>query len=131
MSKLFVAVGIASALAAGSMAAGSTPSANTPATAGDRNLSCEVRATRTGNGVQLAALVHAHRPASGEYDLVITKLGAGGSSDISQGGEFAVAAGSTSVLGTAELGLEEHARFTARLTLHDAGGNTCAHEIKS
>lgn len=94
------------------------------------SMHCEIRATRTASGVRLEAIAHGIASATGEYSLVVTKNGAAGSSDISQGGEFDAASGETS-LGVAEIGLERGASFDAHLSVRDAFGEECETELRS
>lgn len=100
------------------------------ATLMSENMHCEIRATRTAGGVRLEAIAHGIASATGEYSLVVTKSGSGGSSDISQGGEFDAASGETS-LGVAEIGLERGASFDAHLSVRDAFGEECETELRS
>jgi glucose/arabinose dehydrogenase len=88
-------------------------------------VSCEVRSRRTANGVLIQARAFADRDVSGEYDLVITKSGAAGSSDISQSGALDLAAGASALLGENEISVERGARVRAVLTLRDETGQLC------
>lgn len=128
MSKFLIAMGTLGALAIGT--AGAMPPAPSLG-AGESPVSCELKLKRTSDGVQLEAWVRALRATAGEYQLIVTKIGPAGSSDVSQGGEFAVGAGSATVLGSTEFGLEPRARLRARLTLSDRHGRLCRHEIES
>ena len=49
---------------------------------------CEIRAETDGRGVVLEGLVFADVPLTGTYRFRISQRGAGGSSQINQGGEF-------------------------------------------
>ncbi len=88
-------------------------------------VTCEVRSRRTANGLLIQARAFADRDISGEYDLVITKSGRAGSSDISQSGALDLAAGSSVLLGENEISVERGARVRATLTLRDDGGQLC------
>jgi hypothetical protein len=88
-------------------------------------VSCEIRSRRTPNGVLIQARAFADDDISGEYDLVITKSGGGGSADISQSGAVDMSAGSSATLGENEISLERGARVRAVLTLRDASGQLC------
>lgn len=77
----------------------------------DDAATCEVRSRRTANGLLIQARAFADRDISGEYDLVITKSGRAGSSDISQSGALDLAAGSSVLLGENEISVERGARF--------------------
>ena len=89
------------------------------------DISCDVRSRRTANGVLIQARAFAERAFDGEYDLVITKTGGGGSADINQGGPVSLDAGSSVTLGENEIGLERGARVHATLTLRDDSGQIC------
>ena len=88
-------------------------------------VTCEVRARRTANGLLIQARAFADRDISGEYDLVITKSGRAGSSDISQSGALNLSAGSSALLGESEISVERGARVRAVLTLRDDSGQLC------
>ena len=53
--------------------------------------------------VRVEGVVEALRPVAGSYDLTLRQSGAGGSSDIRQGGMFDLAEGETMRLGEATL----------------------------
>ncbi len=88
-------------------------------------VTCEVRSRRTANGLLIQARAFADRDISGEYDLVITKTGRAGSSDISQSGALDLSAGSSALLGESEISVERGARVRAVLTLRDDSGQLC------
>lgn len=85
-------------------------------------LSCDIRATRTSRGLRLEAVAHAERAVHGTYDFTITAQGAGGSSDVAQGGLVDLVPGQRAALGVAEI---PDGPFRAVLTLTDAGGELC------
>lgn len=92
-------------------------------------VTCEVRARRTANGLLIQARAFADRDITGEYDLVITKSGSAGSSDISQSGALDLVAGSSALLGENEISVEGGARLRAVLTLRDDSGQLCRHRF--
>lgn len=91
---------------------------------------CMVRRTPTLHGVRLEALARGDREAYGDYEFVVTKDGAGGSSDIVQGGEFDLSAGEQ-LLGEAEFSMGRRDYYRARLVLRDGGGVVCRDELRS
>jgi hypothetical protein len=95
-----------------------------------QRLSCDIDVRRTSHGIRVTPIVHAVRSVSGEYSLVITKSGAGGSSDVSQGGPFDAARGQTVELGTSEFMMERGAKFRAVLKVR-AGGEVVCRDIRS
>lgn len=94
-------------------------------------VSCDIEATRISGGVRLEAFAHLADASFDlmDYEFVITKHGAGGSSDIMQGGELTNEAEQS--LGAVDLSLERGARYRAELTLRDSEGEVCATEIRS
>jgi hypothetical protein len=84
---------------------------------------CEVRVDDVAGGKRLQAVAFATFPASGEYDLVVSKSGGGGTSNTSQGGEFEVGAGTEATLSEVTLG--GGGSFTAELTVSWSGGTSC------
>jgi hypothetical protein len=97
----------------------------------DRAVDCDVRVARSARGVALRGILRANTAASGDYRFVVTKSGGGGSSDISQGGPFALAAGEEAVVGSADLSMERGARWRAVLTLERDGVVICRREARS
>ena len=92
-------------------------------------VSCEVRVQPTANGVFIQAVAHSARPFEGDYELVITKSGGGGSSDVTQSGPFSAAAGETVTLGSTEL--SAGGRFRTALVVRDQAGEVCRQERRS
>jgi hypothetical protein len=87
-------------------------------------LSCEVRATKVSGGILLEALASAGAEIAGEYEFIISKTGPGGSSDVSQGGEFEVGPGREALLGEVTLG-SEGGSVEAVLTVRTPDGASC------
>lgn len=108
---------VASALAAAQYASAEAP-----------GFGCEIYRARTLHGLRLEASAigfeNALEPL--EYEFIVTKRGAGGASDIVQGGEVTEAE-----LGVVELSLEPGDRFEATLVLSDSQGEVCAAEASS
>ncbi len=130
-----------SAAAPATVAASSSPSGAMPAPPAaaptatraqyDSAAWCDVRVTPTRNGAAFEALASADAWSAVEYELVITKRDAGGSSDIVQSGDAELRAGETQTLGEAELSLERGARFRATLVVSEAGYEICSAEARS
>jgi hypothetical protein len=95
------------------------------------NVACEIKTAPTSHGMAISAVLHADRALSGGYELVVTKSGASGSSDVTQSGAFDAVAGESVQLGGAEIGLERGDSVHAMLTLTDANGNVCRQELRS
>lgn len=91
-------------------------------------LGCEINVARGSGGVSLSGVVHANKDVEGSYAFRITKSGGGGSSDISQSGDFSVAAGSSESVGSVSLGGD--GSYRARLDIRTPLGSTsCSQRI--
>ena len=121
MMKLMMiggALAMASACASPAVHASPAPSAG----------ACEIRETRTPDGIRLEAVAHADRAIQGGYDFAITAQGSGGASDITQAGQVDLSAGRSATVGAAEI---SNGRYRAVLTLTDAHGELCRRERQS
>lgn len=107
-----------------SLALGTAAMAEKPSS----DLVCEIRSSPSGSGLRLEAVALARSAMSGEYEFVITKRGGGGSSNVSQGGDFQTGPGEETVLGEVTLGPGEGASVKAVLTVTGADGvASCEH----
>ena len=95
-----------------------------------QKFTCYIEVSRTSRGVRVTPVVHANRSLSGNFTLVVTKDGADGSSDISQGGEFDARRGERVELSSSEFSMERGAKFRAVLKVR-AGGNEVCRDIRS
>lgn len=66
-------------------------------------LRCALERSQSGGSVLIEGRLEAVKPVFGSYDLAITRSGSAGSARIAQGGDFALAAGETALLGSATL----------------------------
>jgi hypothetical protein len=107
------------------------PAAHAPVHAALADVRCSIRTRRTSHGVELEAFARSNAPAMGEYEFIITKEDAGGSSDIVQGGAFDLNGGGSQSLGLSEISVERGGRYRARLVLSDSGGVICREEVRS
>lgn len=87
--------------------------------------SCDIDIDRTSSGIRVTPIIRADKSMAGEYSLVITKSGASGSSDISQGGPFDAARGERVRLGASEFSMERGAKFRAVLKVRAGGREVC------
>lgn len=94
-------------------------------------VACDVRVERSAHGVLLRGVAHARAAEHGDYSFVVTKSGGGGSSDISQGGEYALTPGAEAVLGSADLSMERGARWRAVFVLEKSGVEICRRDVRS
>ncbi len=98
-------------LAAGSGTGSTTPNDEPP-------LNCEIAVSKGRHGHTYEGRVTANQTVRGTYELSITKRGGGGSSMISQSGEFYVPAGRTDSLGQATFGGLPPSSVKAELTVY-------------
>lgn len=96
----------------------------------EARLTCAIDVERTPRGIRVTPVVWSDRAVSGEYSLVVTKSGSGGSSDISQGGPFDAARHERVALSASEFSMERGARFKAVLKVRADGREVCR-EISS
>jgi len=101
------------ALLAPAVDAGAAPAAG---------VTCEIRVVKRGRNMELKGIVHAAKATTGTYSFKIGNAGDGGSSVISQGGDFALAAGESEVVGEATLSDADGLR--ARLSVSTGEGTT-------
>ncbi len=131
MPKHVIAIAALSALLACAATAASEDSSGPEAINRPSGAGCEVRLTPTPQGLRIEALALFSSPMSGEYDLVITKDGPSGSSDVSQGGPFEALANAELTLSAAEFGLARGDHYSARLLLRNESGVLCRDERRS
>ena len=91
----------------------------------DESLFCDIKVVKTSHGVRITPIVRSDRFVSGEYSIVITRKGGGGSSDISQGGPFDAPRGVKQELGSSEISLERGSSFHAGLKVRANGREVC------
>jgi hypothetical protein len=103
-------IGLGAACAAPGSAGGKMPGVAGP-------LVCEIVVSGPRNAPSFAGEVRADRPVSGSYRMEIRSSGAGGSTLISQSGEFHAAPGAPARLGQATLS-GDPARYHAELELY-------------
>lgn len=89
----------------------------------DGPLRCEILTDTSDGMISLEGVVHAASALAGTYSFTVRSSGAGGSSDIEQGGAFEAAKGETVSLG--EMSLGSGASLDASLTV-TAEGRTVA-----
>jgi hypothetical protein len=80
------------------------------------DVQCQIRASPTGNGIELEAIVASETPLSGTYQFDVRKAGNAGTSSSAQSGDFD-AVSSEAVVGIVDLGLEPGATYDAELVV--------------
>jgi hypothetical protein len=63
------------------------------------DVTCEIRSSQSSGGLRLKAVATSRARTTGEYDLVVVKSGVGGTSEVTQGGEFEADPGKEAILG--------------------------------
>jgi hypothetical protein len=96
---------------------------NVDAGQGGAGMRCEIAVKKRGGGVELAGVVHASAPVQGSYVLTVTKSGSGGSSDISQSGDFSAGPGKPGYLGNVMIG-GDGGSYVAKLRVTGDGGSS-------
>jgi hypothetical protein len=104
----------------------SSQSHGTVAAQASVDVGCEIRTTKVSGGVRLEGVVFARKPATGEYEFVVSKSGGGGTSNSSQSGDFELGARQESVVGEVMLGGGGSSK--AHLTVRWDGGRTSCSE---
>lgn len=108
------------------LAAGSNAASNSN-TASNLPLNCEIAVSKGRYGNTYEAIVHANMAVRGTYALNISKRGGGGSSTISQSGDFTLAAGKSETVGQATFGGTPASNVNAELTVRWNGQKmTCS-----
>lgn len=137
MASRELRMGVVAAMAlAGLIAAGANVAAasKSPGTASDTRtdaMRCDIRQSLQGGAIILEPIVQVDRSVSGAYSLSLSGGGAGGSSSISQGGDFTAAAGRTTTLGRLSVGADG-AAYSVRLKVTADGTSvTCARRVTS
>lgn len=95
----------------------------------DESVSCEIRTSRTSNGVLIEGRAFADRDIFGDYALTIIKSGSS-SAELSQSGALDLEAGEAATLGQNEISIERGSRVRAVLTLSDDSGQICRDTLR-
>jgi hypothetical protein len=83
-------------------------------------IQCEIHVAEHGGTVDLEAMVRVTATTDGTYEFTISGGGADGNSDIAQSGEFSVAAGNESAVGSVTL-TSTGGTYVAKLLVTAAG----------
>ena len=121
---------LALSIAAGMLAAGAASGVGGSASAAGDGVRCEIAVEDRAGRVTLEGFVDAASSISGSYELLVTKTGGGGTSDIRQGGEFSANAGARTPLGTVVLAGDGGA-YTAKLKITwDGKSAVCRESVR-
>lgn len=121
---------LALTIAAGLLAAGAAAGVAGSASAAGDGVRCEIAVEKRSGGVTLEGFVDAASSISGSYELLVTKSGGGGSSNIRQGGEFSAKSGARTSLGTVMLA-GDGGSYTAKLKIKwDGKSAECRESVR-
>lgn len=91
---------------------------------------CEIQVKERAGGVTLEGIAFAKTAINGSYQLLVTKSGGGGSSNINQGGEFKTLPGRNTSLGTVMLG-GDGGTYAAKLkVMWDGRSTECSEKVR-
>jgi hypothetical protein len=107
---------LALTIAAGMLAAGAAAGVTGSASAAGDGVHCEIAVEKRSSGVTLEGFVDAASSITGSYELLVTKAGGGGSSNIRQGGEFSATSGARTPVGAVVLA-GDGGTYTAKLNI--------------
>jgi hypothetical protein len=93
-----------------------------PAKAEAGPIRCEIQVKHEGGGVQLEGVVFASDAIAGSYRMQVRKTSAGGSSNVSQGGDFSAGPDAPARVGLVTLGGDDGA-YSAKLKVTWTGGS--------
>ncbi|MBN9234641.1 MULTISPECIES: curli-like amyloid fiber formation chaperone CsgH [Phyllobacteriaceae] len=94
-------------------------------------LRCEIRGRVQGNTIFIEPVVRSDEGVSGSYSITVSGGGAGGSSNIRQGGEFTALPGHPTALGQISLSAAD-ASYDVKLKVAAAGTSaTCTKQVPS
>lgn len=90
-----------------------------------QTLGCEIVQETRARGVVLTGVVQAPQPLRGNYRFVVTSQGGGGSSNVTQGGQFTAPANVATRLGSVMVNSGPGNAFSASLHIESEDGRTC------
>jgi hypothetical protein len=120
----------ASALPARAIVAQAPPPTAQPITH-DAGVWCDIRITRTRDGLRFAPVAGASAYQDVSYRFTLTRIDANGSSDIEQGGDISLVPQQRVTLSSSEISVDPGGSFRARLVVEDAYGVLCREEARS
>ncbi|WP_424629001.1 curli-like amyloid fiber formation chaperone CsgH [Bradyrhizobium sp. SYSU BS000235] len=88
-------------------------------------LQCEIRRTDAGHSVGLTGTITSSTAVAGKFRFMVTKSGPSGSSNINQGNNFELTAGSQTDVGHVTINLEDNAKAVVELVATSNDGIEC------
>ncbi len=122
MSKFWMSLAFVP-VALGGVAAASVVPANAVAA-----VECEIHATAVPGGLRLESVVYGMPGSSGAYQLTLARSGAGGSSNVSQGGDFEIDGSGQAVVSVTEFNRSHRDNYNVEMTVEDFSGVSYCHQ---
>lgn len=97
----------------------------------DGGLWCAIAIARIPSGVRFTSAAEADAEREVFYRFTLTRIDAGGTSDLQQAGEVTLMPDQRLVLSSSEVSLEQGGRYRAQLVLEDRNGVVCRREALS
>ena len=85
---------------------------------------CEIRAYDVAGGVRIESVVYGAPGSSGSYQLSLVRSGSGGTSNVSQGGDYEIDDAGEAVVSVTEFNRGARDRYSVEMTVEDAYGVT-------
>lgn len=85
---------------------------------------CEIRAYDVPGGVRIESTVYGAPGSSGSYQLSLARSGSGGTSNVSQGGDYEIDGDGEAVVSVTEFNRSVRDRYSVEMTIEDAYGVT-------
>jgi len=85
---------------------------------------CEIHAYDVAGGVRIESVVYGAPGSSGFYELSLARSGSGGTSNVSQGGEYEIDGAGEAVVSVTEFNRGSRDRYSVEMTVEDAHGVT-------
>lgn len=90
---------------------------------------CEIRATGVPGGLRLESVVHGAPGSSGSYQLSLVRSGAGGTSNVSQGGDYEIDGAGEVVVSVTEFNRSVRDHYNIEMTVEGVFGKVhCSHD---
>ncbi|MBX3492205.1 MAG: hypothetical protein KF899_04545 [Parvibaculum sp.] len=85
---------------------------------------CEIRAYDVAGGVRIESVVYGAPGSAGSYQLSLVRSGSGGTSNVSQGGDYEIDGAGEAIVSVTEFNRSARDRYSIEMTVEDAFGVT-------
>lgn len=90
---------------------------------------CEIRTYDVAGGVRIESVVYGAPGSSGSYELSLARSGSGGTSNVSQGGDYEIDGAGEAIVSVTEFNRGSRDSFSVEMTVEDASGKVhCGHD---